>query len=87
LKQLGLALQTYESAARLFPPGDVSKFDSRGNDTGPGWGWAALLLPQFDQKPLYDSINFTRSIEAVANPTSRLIRTKVAADGAVIAVE
>ena len=46
LKQLGVALHTYESASRSFPPGYVSNFDASGNDTGPGWGWAAMLLPQ-----------------------------------------
>ena len=58
LKQLGVAMHTYESASRCFPPGYVSNFDTSGTDTGPGWGWAAMLLPQFEQKPLFDAINF-----------------------------
>src|SRR6516164_352800 len=58
LKQLGLALHTYESASRSFPPGYVSSFDASGNDTGPGWGWGAMLLPQIEQKPLFDTVNF-----------------------------
>jgi prepilin-type N-terminal cleavage/methylation domain-containing protein/prepilin-type processing-associated H-X9-DG protein len=74
LKQLGVALHTYESASRAFPPGYVSRFDTSGNDTGPGWGWAAMLLPQFEQKPLFDAVNFNLAIEDVANSTSRLTR-------------
>src|SRR5262249_16698136 len=35
LKQIGVALHTYESAHRAFPPGYVSNFDAAGNDTGP----------------------------------------------------
>jgi prepilin-type N-terminal cleavage/methylation domain-containing protein/prepilin-type processing-associated H-X9-DG protein len=77
LKQLGLALQTYESASRVFPSGYISGFDASGNDTGPGWGWATLLLPQIEQKPLYDSINFNLAIEDNANATSRLTRLAV----------
>jgi prepilin-type N-terminal cleavage/methylation domain-containing protein/prepilin-type processing-associated H-X9-DG protein len=72
LKQLGIALHAYESPNRAFPPGYVSRFDAGGNDTGPGWGWAALLLPQVEQKPLFDAANFTLPIEDASNPTSRL---------------
>jgi prepilin-type processing-associated H-X9-DG protein/prepilin-type N-terminal cleavage/methylation domain-containing protein len=72
LKQFGLALHSYESVYRVFPPGYVSSFDAGGNDTGPGWGWAALLLPQIEQKPLFDAVNFTVPIEDPSNPTSRL---------------
>jgi prepilin-type N-terminal cleavage/methylation domain-containing protein/prepilin-type processing-associated H-X9-DG protein len=74
LKQLGIALHTYESTYRVFPPGYVSNFDAAGNDTGPGWGWSALLLPQMEQKPLFDAVNLNRPIEDATNPTSRQIR-------------
>ncbi|HEX3450122.1 MAG TPA: DUF1559 domain-containing protein, partial [Isosphaeraceae bacterium] len=77
LKQLGVAMHTYESASRSFPPGYVSNFDTSGTDTGPGWGWAAMLLPQFEQKPLFDAINFNLPIEDVSNSTSRLTRMSV----------
>ena len=42
LKQIGLALHNYEGVHRALPPGYVSNFDAGGNDTGPGWGWAAM---------------------------------------------
>jgi len=72
LKQIGLALHNYHSSHQTFAPGYVSNFDPSGNDTGPGWGWAAMLLPQFEQKPLFDAINFNMSIEVSSNQTSRL---------------
>ena len=72
LKQLGLALHNYEGTHLTFPPGYVSNFDATGNDTGPGWGWAAMLLPQFEQTPLFSSINFNLAIEQPSNLTSRL---------------
>jgi prepilin-type processing-associated H-X9-DG protein/prepilin-type N-terminal cleavage/methylation domain-containing protein len=77
LKQIGLALHNYHSSQQIFPPGYVSNFDASGNDTGPGWGWAAMLLPQIEQKPLFDSVNFNLPIEDVSNPTSRLTQMTV----------
>jgi prepilin-type processing-associated H-X9-DG protein/prepilin-type N-terminal cleavage/methylation domain-containing protein len=74
LKQLGVALHNYESTYRTFPPGYVSNFDVNGNDTGPGWGWSALLLPQMEQKPLFDAVNFNLPIEDSSNGTTRLTR-------------
>ena len=74
LKQLGLALQNYHSAFQSFPPGYISAFDASGNDTGPGWGWNAMLLPQMEQKPLFDAVNFMLPIEAPTNLTARLPR-------------
>ncbi len=41
LKQIGLAIHNYHDAHNHFPSGYVSRFDSSGNDLGPGWGWAA----------------------------------------------
>jgi prepilin-type processing-associated H-X9-DG protein len=36
-----------------------------------------MLLPQFEQKPLFDAINFNLPIEDVSNSTSRLTRMSV----------
>jgi prepilin-type N-terminal cleavage/methylation domain-containing protein/prepilin-type processing-associated H-X9-DG protein len=72
LKQISLAMLTYEQANRSLPPGYLSSYDSLGNDTGPGWGWSAIFLPQIEQAPLYDSINFNLAIESHDNDTSRL---------------
>ena len=71
LRQVGLALATYESTNRALPPGYVSNFDGDGNDTGPGWGWAAMILPQVEQANAFNAINFDLAIEDPANPTAR----------------
>src|SRR5882757_6684545 len=63
LKQVGLALLNYESSHKQFPPGCVSQFDSDGNDTGPGWGWASAILPQMEETAIHNVINFTLPIE------------------------
>ncbi len=72
LKQLGVALHAYEGTHQTFPPGYVSNFKPDGTDTGPGWGWASMLLPQMEQKPLFDTINFNLPIEGPANLTCRV---------------
>jgi prepilin-type N-terminal cleavage/methylation domain-containing protein/prepilin-type processing-associated H-X9-DG protein len=73
LKQIGLALHNYHDAYRAFPPGYVSGHDAEGNDTGPGWGWAAHLLPYLEQRGLANSIRFDQPIEAPANSGPRVM--------------
>ena len=71
LKQIGIALGHYHDRRTTFPSGYVSGFDAAGNDTGPGWGWAALILPMMDQQPLFEQISFSASIEAAGNAAPR----------------
>jgi prepilin-type processing-associated H-X9-DG protein/prepilin-type N-terminal cleavage/methylation domain-containing protein len=73
LKQIGLALQNYHGTFQNFPPGYVSIFDAAGNDSGPGWGWAAMTLPQLELKPMFDAINFSTPIEAPSNQSTRVL--------------
>ncbi len=75
LKQIGLALHNYHESVGAFPPGWISTPDpATGENTGPGWGWAAMLLPRMEQSPAYNAINFGLAIEAPANSTARLTR-------------
>ncbi|HVW02134.1 MAG TPA: DUF1559 domain-containing protein, partial [Planctomycetaceae bacterium] len=73
LKQIGIALHNYADAHRVLPPGYVSLYNSSGDDTGPGWGWATMLLPQMDQASVANLIQYTTGIEAPANQTPRLL--------------
>jgi prepilin-type N-terminal cleavage/methylation domain-containing protein/prepilin-type processing-associated H-X9-DG protein len=73
LKQIGLALHSYEGTNQTLPPGYVSSFDATGTDLGPGWGWAAMMLPQIEQTTAYSSINFSLNVEVPANLTARLV--------------
>src|SRR5215472_2908313 len=73
LKQLGIALHNYHDTLGVFPPGYLSVADRITFDNvGPGWGWAARLLNQMEQNPLFNSINFPTGIELPANQTARL---------------
>jgi prepilin-type N-terminal cleavage/methylation domain-containing protein/prepilin-type processing-associated H-X9-DG protein len=71
LRQMGLALHTYHESMSVFPMGYVSPTQSAPLNTSPGWGWAALILPHLDQRPLYDSVNFSLPIELSENQTAR----------------
>ena len=51
LKQLGLAVQNYESTHRKFPPG-------RGSPLPRAFSTFAYLLPQLEQNPLHSKIDF-----------------------------
>jgi prepilin-type N-terminal cleavage/methylation domain-containing protein len=44
---------------------------------GPGWGWAALLLPFFEQRPLSDQIHFNLAVEAPPNADARRVQIPV----------
>lgn len=53
LKQIGQALHNFESSRRTFPPGFVSHATAiDGPGTGPGWGWAAHILPYLEESSL-----------------------------------
>jgi prepilin-type N-terminal cleavage/methylation domain-containing protein/prepilin-type processing-associated H-X9-DG protein len=71
-KQIGIALQSYHDSNKTFPPGYSSSYDAQGNDTGPGWGWAAYILPQIEQQALYSAIRFDQPIEASVNAPARV---------------
>jgi prepilin-type N-terminal cleavage/methylation domain-containing protein len=75
IKQIALALHTYESAFGVFPPAAVGKDLSR--ETVNGWygrdeaafnvhghSWMVLLLPQLEQNSIYDAWNFTGNLLA-----------------------
>jgi len=62
LKNIGLALHNYHSTFNVFPPGyisrDVAPEASATAETGPGWAWGTMLMPQLDQGVLGAMTNF-----------------------------
>jgi prepilin-type N-terminal cleavage/methylation domain-containing protein/prepilin-type processing-associated H-X9-DG protein len=74
LKQIGLALQNYHDVNRQFPPGYASGVGPSGEDTGPGWGWAAFILPYMEQQPLFSQVNPSVPIES---PQHAAVRTTI----------
>lgn len=69
LKQLALAMSHYHDTNGVFPSGTpLGSYPRLGNF--PGHGVFVAALPYFDQKPLYDGINFDVTIFAYANQTA-----------------
>ena len=65
LKQIGLALHNYHDTFGTFPPTQIMTYYG-----GPGFSnplprnhtWISMILPYFDQSPLYNQINFSLPI-------------------------
>jgi prepilin-type N-terminal cleavage/methylation domain-containing protein/prepilin-type processing-associated H-X9-DG protein len=85
LKQIGLALHNYHDQMNTFPPGYVSSIlmtvldacnqdaeNGQSVDLGAGWAWGSMILPQLEQQPLYNSINFNLSVAYPQNNTCSL---------------
>jgi prepilin-type N-terminal cleavage/methylation domain-containing protein/prepilin-type processing-associated H-X9-DG protein len=72
LLQLSIAVQNYEAAHEMFPPGVV-------NPTGPivekplGYhmSWIIQILPYLEHKSLYNHFNMTHGVYEVANSSAR----------------
>ncbi|MGA2033290.1 MAG: DUF1559 domain-containing protein [Thermoguttaceae bacterium] len=73
LKQIGLALQNYHDSQRSFPAGYTSQVGPGGlaDDKGPGWGWAARILPYLELGNLYGQIHFGTDITDPLHATVR----------------
>lgn len=71
LKQIGLALHNYHDTHNAFPPGYISNVDASGTETGPGWGWPGLILPQMEQAPLFNRIDISFPIQHDINSFAR----------------
>ena len=64
LKQIGTAFHNYHSSFERFPCGfNATAATVDGESLGPGWGWAAIILPQLEQDNLHRQINFNLGIE------------------------
>jgi prepilin-type N-terminal cleavage/methylation domain-containing protein len=75
LRQIATGMQTYMSSSGSFPPGYISRILKPANiyvggeDGGPGWSGNAMILSDLGQMPLYNAINFTRSVHRAENST------------------
>ena len=66
LKQIGLAIHTFESARKVLPAGFTCFLDQ----PGPSWGWATFILPYIEQTALFDQLDpQTRPLHSVISLT------------------
>ena len=70
LKQIGLALHNHHDRMGSFPPGYTAT-PTNADGSGPGWGWAAHLLPDLEQDNLYRLIDFNQPMTASVHDAVR----------------
>jgi prepilin-type N-terminal cleavage/methylation domain-containing protein/prepilin-type processing-associated H-X9-DG protein len=80
LKQLGLAMHNYVSQQNVFPPqvqnGGLAVWSNiTGGPYFDPWplDWTASILPQFEQQPLYNALNFSLSSSVGNDPQNRTV--------------
>jgi prepilin-type N-terminal cleavage/methylation domain-containing protein/prepilin-type processing-associated H-X9-DG protein len=73
IMQLGIALQNYEGAFEVLPPGSVGEGPGPVLDQpkGYGFGWMAATLPYMELKNVYNHFNYKIGLYEQANLTSR----------------
>ena len=64
LRQIGTAIHAYVSSHSVLPPGLVL------TDSYRGFGWAVMLLPELEEKSLYDTISFEDGLLATHNQSA-----------------
>jgi len=81
LKQIGLALHNHHDTMGWFPPGYVdgntNPNSTPDNDVGPGWGWAAFLLPYIEGDNVYQQINFSQPVGTGVNAQISLLHLTI----------
>lgn len=70
LKQINLALHNYLDSVGSYPW--VGAF-ANPNVPAKGWGWLPMILPQLEQSPLFNAINFLDSCDCTAMSTVRRV--------------
>lgn len=68
LKQMNLALHNYNDAFTSYPY--AGGFTANGHM---GWGWVPMVLPQLEQRALYNAINFLDSCDCQFMTTVRSV--------------
>jgi prepilin-type N-terminal cleavage/methylation domain-containing protein len=76
LKQIGLALHNYHDTLSSFPPGYYDTAVWPNADQGPGWGWAAFILPYLEQDNLAKQIQWKLDVgdPADAGPRAQFLK-------------
>ncbi|HEV2969012.1 MAG TPA: DUF1559 domain-containing protein [Pirellulales bacterium] len=69
LRQIGLAMENFQSGKRHFPAGYLATipYSDGASDTSPGWGWGTAILPFIEENSVFKQISFPAPIEAPTN--------------------
>lgn len=56
LHQIGVALHNYLDTHKILPPGETTSSAMNQRQMNSAWGWAAMILPQLEQTPVFDQL-------------------------------
>jgi prepilin-type N-terminal cleavage/methylation domain-containing protein/prepilin-type processing-associated H-X9-DG protein len=70
LKQLGLAVQNYESAMGVLPPQQSLLYSGAAVAWKSSWGVTSRVIPYLEQGAVYNAINYSLKSSAVQNATA-----------------
>jgi prepilin-type N-terminal cleavage/methylation domain-containing protein/prepilin-type processing-associated H-X9-DG protein len=59
LKQIGLATANYADQFGTYPPGGITKNGNPWDSAANSFCWRAMILPQIESSPAYNSLNFS----------------------------
>lgn len=60
LKQIGLGINNYIASFLIFPPAySTATEDGGAGELGNNWAWGSSILPQMDNAPTFNAINFS----------------------------
>ncbi len=68
MKQIVLALHSYENSRGRFPPG----WSAKNATDDPGWAWMSFVLPEVEQGNLHQQIDFQVSASALRHDAVRI---------------
>jgi prepilin-type N-terminal cleavage/methylation domain-containing protein/prepilin-type processing-associated H-X9-DG protein len=83
LKQMGLAMHTYQDTRGTLPPGWVTNI-SGSVAPNPGWSWSLLILPYIEQDNLYKLINPNLSTPGPTTALNGNVQASHTTDGTTI---
>jgi len=69
LRQMGIAMHAYHEQWRYFPPGCV-EFRTKAKPQHRQLAWSVYILPQIEQKNLYQSLNLYGAFDSATNTTA-----------------
>jgi prepilin-type N-terminal cleavage/methylation domain-containing protein len=77
LRQVGLAIQNYESALRTLPPGCLQWRPWGGDPRLKNLAWSALILPYIESTTIYQQVDFDYAFDHPRNRAAAAMRVSV----------
>lgn len=77
MKQIGIALHSYHSVHKTFPPGAMGGIPNSDMPSGNGAGWTGFILPGIELQTLYDMIDWNDAAVWNMGPNHEVVKTVI----------